>query len=403
MKVLLCHNYYQQRGGEDQSFEDEATLLESHGHEVVRYTRHNDDIVDLSSLTAAHQTLWSRRTYAELRLLLTKHRPQLMHCTNTFPLISPSAYYAARKEGVPVVQAVRNYRMLCPKAIFTRGGKVCEDCLYRRVPWPGVVHKCYRDSRTASAVVAALIGWQRLSRMWHKLVGRFYTLSQFARAKLIEGGLPANRIDVKPNFVSSASEPGTGLGGYAVFVGRLSAEKGVATLLEAWSEHPNLIPLKIVGDGPLADQVRNAAATDGRITWVGHQPLAEVCRIVGKAACLVMPSLCYETFGRTIIEAYSVGTPVIASRTGAIVELVEEDCTGHLFDPGNPSDLAAKVDHFITNSSGWNDLRHAARREYESKYTANANYRALSAIYERACGEPLLTDPALIALGAANE
>jgi glycosyltransferase involved in cell wall biosynthesis len=380
MKFLLCHNYYQQPGGEDQSFAAEARLLESRGHDVVRLTRHNDAIEQMSGLGVAARTLWNRQVYAEVRALIRRERPHLMHCTNTFPLISPAVYYAARAEGVPVVQSLRNYRLLCPNAQFLRDGRVCEDCLGRSVPWPGVLHGCYRGCG-ASAVVAALNAGHRLLGTWTRAVDHYFTLTEFARRKFIEGGLSADRIAVKPNFIDPDPGLGRGQGGYAVFVGRLSTEKGVETLLAAWRQLRRPVPLKVIGDGPLAELVQAAARADQRIEWLGRRSPDDILQQVGEAACLVMPSIWYETFGRTIIEAYSRGTPVVASRLGALAELVEDGRTGLLFRPGDAADLAAAVERVLAEPAG---MRQAARSEYEAKYTAAINYRQLMAIYVRA-------------------
>jgi glycosyltransferase involved in cell wall biosynthesis len=384
MKILLCHNFYQQPGGEDHSFAAEARLLEAHGHDVVRFTRHNDCIEGMSRWDVVKRTLWSRQSYGELRRLIRRERPQVMHCTNTFPLISPSAYYAARAEGVPVIQSLRNYRLLCPGALFLRGGKVCEDCLGKAVPWPAVVHGCYRESRAASAVVTLMLAGHRALRTWSRAVDLYFTLTEFARRKLIEGGLPADHIAVKPNFIDPDPGPGSGRGGYAVFVGRLSPEKGVETLLAAWRQDSTLPPLKIVGDGPLAAVVQAAAAGDSRIDWLGRRSPAEVLDVVGEAACLVMPSVWYETFGRTIIEAFARGTPVIASRIGALAELVDESRTGLLFGPGAAGDLSAKLRTLLAAPEAMARMRQEARQEYRQKYTADLNYRQLMALYERA-------------------
>ena len=384
MKVLLCHNYYQQRGGEDESFEAEARTLEEFGHEVVTYTRHNDAIHEMGRLDVASQTLWSRKTYTELRRLIRRERPEVMHCTNTFPLISPSAYTAARAEGVAVVQSLRNYRLLCPGALFLRDGKVCEDCLGKSVPWPSVRHSCYRDSRSASTVVASLNVLHRSIGTWRRDVDLYFTLTQFARRKFVEGGLPSNRIVVKPNCVNPDPGTGSGIGGYAIFAGRLSAEKGIDTLLEAWKRLARPFPLKIVGDGPLADRVKQAAAASPLIEYLGRRPLPELLDLIGEASFLIMPSVWYETFGRTIIEAYAKGTPVIASRLGAMEELVEEGRTGALFDAGDAADLAATVDRLTSSPMLLERMREEARREFEDKYTAEANHRQLLAIYERA-------------------
>ena len=385
MKILLCHNYYQQRGGEDESFEAEARALEEFGHEVVRYTRHNDAITDMGRLEVAAKTLWNADSYADLRHLIRRERPAVMHCANTFPLISPAAYTAARAEGVPVVQSLRNYRLLCPAALFLRDGKVCEDCLGKSVPWPAVRHSCYRDSRAATTVVASLAMIQRASGTWRRDVSLFFTLTEFARRKFVEGGLPPDRIAVKPNCVNPDPGVGGGRGGYAVFAGRLSAEKGIDTLLAAWQRLARPVPLKIVGDGPLAEQVKAAAAANPNIEYLGRRPLAELLDVIGGAACLVMPSVWYETFGRTIIEAYAKGTPVVASRLGAMAELVDEGRTGLLFEAGNAADLAAAVDRLLADPAALAQMRQAARREFEDKYTAAANYRQLMALYDRAC------------------
>ena len=236
LKVLACHNYYQQPGGEDECFHIETNLLESEGHEVVRYTRHNDDIMRMNRMRVAKNTIWNRRTYAEIRDLIQRERPDVMHCTNTFPLISPAAYYAAQREGVPVVQSLHNYRLICANGQFLRDGKTCEKCLSKATPWPAVYHACYRDSVLGSAVVAGMLTYHRISRTYQEHVNVFVALTEFARSKFIEAGIPAHKISVNPNFLTINPEPGSGSGGYAVFVGRLSPEKGIDILLETWAQ-----------------------------------------------------------------------------------------------------------------------------------------------------------------------
>ena len=226
MKILLCHNYYQQRGGEDQSFEDEAPLLEDRGHAVVRYTVHNDEIERMSRWEVAQRTIWNRHALRQLRQLIRRERPQVMHCTNTFPLISPAAYAAAHPEGIAVVQALRNYRLICPNALLLHDGQVCEACVGKTFAWPSIQHACYRNSRAATAVVASMLAFQRFRQTWLRQVDLFYTLTQFARQKLVQGGVPADRIWTKSNFVDPDPGVGTGDGRFAVFVGRLSAERG---------------------------------------------------------------------------------------------------------------------------------------------------------------------------------
>ncbi len=384
MKILLCHNYYRQRGGEDRSFDDEAHLLESNGHDVVYYTRHNDDTKSMGRLTLAAKTIRNRQTLREVREIIRREQPDVLHCTNTFTLISPAVYDAARQECVPVVQALRNYRWFCPGAALMRDGRVCEDCLGCTVPWPAIRHRCYRNSLAATTTIAAMLCVDRFRKSRESAVRLYYTPSESARSKLIEGGIPADRIVVKPNFVRSDPGIGAGRGGCAVFVGRLSPEKGLDTLMAAWSRLAEPVRLKIVGGGPLQEQVRRAAAEDDRIDVLGRRPLDEVLSIVGDAACLLMPSVWYETFGRTIIEAYAKGTPVIASRLGAPADLVVDGKTGLLCEPGNPDDLARAVRRMTADNRTLATMRQAARHEYERKYTAQSNYERLTAIYRRA-------------------
>jgi glycosyltransferase involved in cell wall biosynthesis len=384
MKILLCHNYYQQPGGEDESFADEARLLESRGHEVIRFTRHNADISALGRWRVARETVWNGTARAELRALIHRERPALMHCTNTFPRLSPAVYWTARAASLPVVQSLRNYRMFCVNGLLMREGHLCEDCMGAWSPWRGVQHGCYRGDRGASAVVATMVGIHRAMRTWSEAVDVYFTPTEFARRKCVQAGLPAERVRVKPNFVSPDPGPGIGGGGYALFVGRLSPEKGVETLLAAWAELGGLLPLKIVGDGPLGDRVRAVARTQPGIEWLGHRPRHEVLSMLGEASCLVMPSVWYETFGRTIVEAFARGTPAFVSRLGAMAELVEDGRTGFHFAPGSSEDLAAKVRAWLAAPDEWSRLRTNARREFERRYTADANYAQLMAIYDHA-------------------
>jgi len=384
VKVLLCHNFYQQQGGEDESFADEGRILEARGQEVLRYTRHNAAIEGLDRWQLARSSLWNRQTYDELREIIARERPDVVHCTNIFPLISPAAYDAADEARIPVVQALRNYRLLCPNALFFREGRVCEDCLGKTIPWPGVAHSCYQHSRLVTAGTVAMLTMHRARRVWDRKVDLYFAPSEFTRQKYVEGGLPAERIAVKPNCVDPDPGAGEGKGGYVVFVGRLSREKGVETLLAAWEKLSGNAELRIVGDGPLADDVLQACTRDRRIRWLGRQPMSEVLRIVGDAACLVMPSLWYETFGRTIVEAFSRGTPVVVSGLGAMAELVEDGRTGYHARPGDAADLAAKMERILSSPVERARMRQAAREEYLRKYTAGPNYDRLMEIYHRA-------------------
>lgn len=379
--ILVVHNYYQQPGGEDRSFAAEAELLESRGHRVVRYTVHNDQIDAMPRGTAAAKALWNRASYRALRALIRKERPGVMHCTNTFPLVSPSAYYAAYDEGVAVVQSLRNYRLSCVNGLFFREGQVCESCLGRVAPWPGVLRGCYRSSRSASAVVAAMLTGHRLLGTWTRRVDRYVALCSFARDKFVEAGLPPEKISIKPNFLPVPPPPGNGQGGYALFVGRLSSEKGLRSLVEAWDRLARPMVLKVVGDGPLAPLVREAAARLPDVEWLGRQPATVVQELMGAAQAVVIPSTCYEGFPRVLLEALAVGTPLIASDLGAMAELVDPGRTGLLFAPGDPGRLAAAVARMQEDPEAWHAMRPQARATFEARYTAARNYEMLCAIY----------------------
>ena len=389
MKILIVHNYYQQAGGEDQVFSAEANLLETQGHQVLRYTVHNDAVANRNPLMLAGDTIWNREIYRELRQLLRQEKPEVVHFHNSFPLISPAAYYAARDEGVPVVQTLHNYRLLCSNALFFRDGQVCEDCLGKFVPLPGVIHACYRGSRAATLTVATMLTVHRVLQTWTETVDVYIALTKFAQQKFIQGGIPAQKIVVKPHFVHPDPGSGSGVGGYALFVGRLSPEKGISTLLTAWEKLRGKLNLKIVGDGPLAPQVVNDVERVPGVEWLGHRALEEVYELIGNAKMLIFPSEWYETFGRVAVEAFAKGTPVIAANIGAVAELVESGRTGLNFRPGDPDELATKVEWALTHPVELARMRQEARAEFEAKYTADHNYQMLMEIYERVAGRGL--------------
>ncbi len=384
MKVLCLHNHYQQKGGEDQSFAAEVAMLRARGVEVVEYRVHNDEVERIGKLRVAGKTFWNNDTYNAIDKLVERERPDVAHFTNTFPLISPSGYYAVKKHGVPVVQALRNFRLMCINALFFRDGHVCEDCLGKSITWPGVMHKCYRDSTAGSVVVTGMLAAHHTIGTWRDKVDLFYSLTEFGRQKYIQGGFDGSRIVVKPNFVFSDPGVGTGDGGYAIFVSRLSPEKGVTSILKAWETLGQRIPLKIVGDGPMFDEVKAAQARGVNVEPVGSKPLNETYDLIGGATLLVFPSEWYETFGRVAIEAYAKGTPVVAADIGAIAEVVTEGRTGLRFKPGDVNDLIAKVTRLLDEPGLIQHFRENVRREFETRYSADQNFKMLTDIYARA-------------------
>lgn len=385
MKAILIHNHYQQPGGEDVAFRGEAELLRQMGHDVIEYVEDNRRIDGMSKTSAALEAIWSTTTRKRLRELLQTAKPDLAHFHNTFALVSPAAYYACQDAAVAVVQTLHNYRLVCPGATFLRRGRACEDCVGRPVPSPAVFRGCWRGSRSQTAVVAAMLTVHRILGTWQRMVDVYVALTDFARRKFIEGGLPAHKIVVKPNFVHP--DPGVGYrqGQYALFVGRLSPEKGIETLLRAWQKLGD-VPLVVAGDGPMANEVQRSAQgkRTGELEALGQRPHWEVLRLMQNAYALVFPSLWYEGFPLTIAEALACGLPVIASRLGAAAEIVDDGRTGLLFRPGDPDDLAAKVAWAWSHPRQMAEMGREARREYELKYTAERNYQMLMDIYERA-------------------
>jgi glycosyltransferase involved in cell wall biosynthesis len=388
MKIVLVHNYYQRPGGEDVVFAAEAALLRQKGHEVVQYTEDNRCIKGVRQIAVAAHTIWSGSTRHRLLRILHGVRCDVVHFHNTFPLISPSAYAACREATVPVVQTLHNYRLLCPAATFFRDGHVCEACLGKTPPWPGVRYACYRESHVQTTVVAATLSLHRWLKTWQTQVDVYVALTEFARRKFIEGGLPAEKIVVKPNFVTPDPGMRDSDRSYALFVGRIAQEKGVRLLLQAWQGLQG-VPLKIVGDGPLMDEVR--AVVQGQklegVEVLGQRSRQEVLTWMKGAQFLVVPSEWYEGFPVTIAEAFACGVPVVASRLGAMAEIIKEGHTGLHFAPGDPDDLETQVRWAFSHPKELTQMGRRAREEFQAKYTADRNYEMLMAIYRQALGQ----------------
>ena len=388
MKTLIVHNYYQQPGGEDVVARSEKELLRATGNQVVEYVQHNDEIRHYGlaeKLTLPLRTVWARNSYREIKVLLEREQPDVAHFHNTFPLVSPAAYHACREARVPVVQTLHNYRLLCPAATFFRGEHTCEECLDHTL-WRGVWHGCYRDSRAATAVVALMLAVHRARNSWAKDVNCFIALSEFSRRKFIQGGIAADKIRVKVNFVHPDPGCGDRSGDYALFIGRLSPEKRVITLLAAWKRLRLHIPLLIAGGGPQREMLENYAGKEGLsdIRFLGQLPRAEVIGVLKTAKFLVFTSEWYENLPVTLAEAFACGVPVVCSRLGAMREIVADRRTGLHFTPGDPEDLAQKVQWAWTHPEQLAVMGKEARLEYEAKYTAARNYSLLMEIYQRA-------------------
>jgi glycosyltransferase involved in cell wall biosynthesis len=383
MRILSVHNFYQQPGGEDAVFAAEAALLAGHGHQVRQYTRSNAEIGPKAGLATAIGTVWSREACEDLRAAVHFGRPEVCHIHNFFPLVSPAVYRAVRGEGARVVQTLHNYRLLCPGASLFRDGRVCESCLGKWMPWRGVEHACYRDSRLASGSVAAMLALHHALGTWQEEVDCYIALTEFARRKFIEGGLPEDRIVVKPNFVDPDPGVGDGGGGFVLFAGRLAVEKDAATLIRAAARLGGRIQVKIAGDGPERERLVEMARGLGHVEFLGRQPAPEVRSLMKQAALLVVPSAWFEGFPMVIAEAFATGLPVVASRLGALAEIVADGRTGRLFEAGDDEELAAVIERLLADANALGEMRRQARAEYEARYTAERNYGQLMAIYDR--------------------
>lgn len=471
MKIIQVHNYYQQAGGEDAVVEAERALLEEHGHQVVTFYKNNEAVGAgrWALVKASIKTVWNRETYSEFRKLLKSEKPDVVHCHNTFPLISPSIYWACAKEKVPVVQTLHNYRLLCLNAFLFKqnssvksedlsvkqdrttagcrqpsanspspsaqrpvpglSGSVCELCINKKLKVPGIRYRCYRDSLAASCVVALMLFIHKLIGTWSRKVAAYIALTEFQKQKMVEGGLPGDKIFVKPNFIDDSSmkkplaishqplaqkqtpstiiqQPSTDKKSYCLFVGRLSPEKGCDVLLKAWAlfqqklkangcelsaiDQPQLL---IVGDGPerealeaLVSGLQTSCSTPQTIQFLGRKPKTEVVSLMREAQFLVSPSVCYETFGLVALEAGMLNTPSIVAEPGAIAGLVNNRATGLLFPMGDEHLLAEKIAWAFEHSTEMKAMGAAALQAFASKYSAEVNYERLMDVYARALG-----------------
>ncbi len=381
--VLVIHNQYQQPGGEDVVVQAEVDLLRQNGHRVQQFTPNNAALLNYTSIEKAAlfvSTTWNRKAYSTIRDLVVKERPDVVHCHNLLPQVSPAAYYACHSTGVPVVQTLHNYRLLCPAGTLFRNGRICDDCT--RNLGSSAKHGCYRGSRLQTATVAMMLEFHRLRRTWTTSVDAYIALTQFSRKLFVAHGLPEQAVHVKPNFVAPHPSRRTSRGTYALFVGRLSAEKGVLEMLRTWLGLPH-IPLIVVGDGPLYEAALRLIRPPGNahIRLTGHMSAEDTRTYMKNARFLVSPSRWYEPFGMALIEAAAAGVPAIASRIAGVPEIVIDGKTGLLFNAEEPDDLAAKANWAWNHPAETEALGCAARQFCEQNFTAEKNYESLMNIY----------------------
>jgi glycosyltransferase involved in cell wall biosynthesis len=316
-----------------------------------------------------------------------------LHCQSFFPLVSPSIYYASSQLGVPVVQTLHEYRLICPGGWLLLAERPCHDCTKYSL-FSSIQHGCYRNSSLQTLPVAMMLGIHKVFKTWTRKIAVFTTPTEFAKQQFVTGGIPENKILVKSNLLASDPEYIPLPRHYALYAGRLSPEKGIVPLLEAWRNLKD-IPLKIVGDGPLKEWVENYVQIHNmtQVEIVGFKPLAEVLNLLRQAYFLIQPSIYYETFGRVILEAFATGTPALVSHSGAMAELVHDQNTGLLFEPNNPTAITATVRQAMTNLEQLNRWGLQARKVYEEQFSSTATYQRLMAIYNIAISQSLEPTP----------
>jgi glycosyltransferase involved in cell wall biosynthesis len=391
VRILLAHNRYRQRGGEDVVFENERQLLRAGGHDVAEFVVDNSDLAHVSNVSLARTTLWSPRA-RQLETLVRDFAAEVVHFHNTLPLLSPAAFVAARRGGAAVVQTLHNYRLVCPGGMLFRDGKPCEACVAASVPVAGIRYGCYRESSWASAAVAATVRFQRSLDAFDRGVHVYIALTQFARTKFIQGGFQADRIMVKPNFTfdraassrnaRSRSVPPAVRSGL-LFVGRASIEKGIDVLLDAWQRLGGGPLLTLVADGPESAVLKPRAERLGA-RWLGTRNSDEVAALMSSHAALVVPSQWYEGFPMVIVEAFAAGLPTVVSAVGGLSELVEDGTTGWHVPVNDSAALAAILESILASPDDAAARGERARRMWEDRYTPEKNLEALLGVYARA-------------------
>ena len=393
MRILILHNRYKLHGGEDVVVQQEAAMLRGAGLAVEVVEVSNTDISSIGDkVKGGLNSFYSLSARAMVHRQLRNHNASILHVHNLFPKLSPSIYDAAFAAGCAVVQTLHNYRLVCPAGTLFRDGHTCTECLGRSIAWPAVRYRCYRDSLVGSATIAAMSAAHRVHGTWRNKVHRYITLNEFARKILIANlGLPEGRVRLKPNVIF---DPGLGPrdGNYALYIGRLSVEKGIHTLLRAAAQPEFPIQLYIAGTGPLESDVSAAAlAMPGRIKYLGSQPREAVTELIGRARLQIVPSEWHEAGGPlTLGEALAAGVPIVTTRLDPMSSVVQDGVSGLLYTSGDPVNLCRAVCKMLSDLPALEAMQTAARKRYEELYLPQTNLKMLLAIYNEAITEAQL-------------
>lgn len=385
MRILFVHNFYQIAGGEDAVLNNEILLLRNNGFDV-RLLSFNNKVIDgffVKFLVAAFSSFSLYGFFLMVREIL-RFKPDVVHVHNYFPLASPAVFWACKFMRVPVVHTLHNFRSLCPTALLLHNG-VVDDRSLKVGPWWALKNKVYKESFFGTFFVCTMISLNKFIGTWTRCVDQFIALTNFQKNIFIRAGWAGEAISVKSNFLKDFYDDSLAneVRDYALFVGRISPEKGIDVLLDGWGKTIGM-PLKVVGTGPCVDSVKDISRINSNIEYLGHKSSDEVKSLMLGARFVVMPSLCYEGFPMVLIEAFCSATPALVSRIGSLSEIVEEGVLGLCFNPGDASDFALKAQWLIDNPSRVREMSDNARVEYLKKYTEKENISALLKVYERA-------------------
>ena len=387
MKILLIHNLYALHGGEDTVFNSEKALLEDNGHQVETLIFDNKNFKGIAKIKMIYTIFYNSHSAKLLTDKIKAFQPQIIHVHNFFYEASPAIFYVASKYKIPVVQTLHNYRLICAGALLLRDNKPCELCVNKKFPLEGIKHKCFGNSALKTAQLTLMTSLHKYLGTWKNKITTYICLTEFTKNKIANSSLQIleNQIIVKPNFVEDVGNSQLKREDFYLFVGRLSKEKGIDILLEAAKNQG--FKLEIIGGGDLKEMVEKVAQTHQNIIYHGFQDKTFITNKLKTCRAMIFPSIWYEGMPLTILEAFSAGTPIIASNIDNVKELVTDNYNGLHFNYGNATDLAQKVqffeDNFNNNFAEISHLYTQARLTYEQKYTPQIIYKQLIAIYEK--------------------
>ncbi|HEV8515444.1 MAG TPA: glycosyltransferase family 4 protein [Cyclobacteriaceae bacterium] len=393
MRILLIHNRYKQSGGEDSVFQAESDLLKQHGNEVGHLRYENSLIKTLmDKCISGILTIYNPVSAHVLKVKILDFNPDVIHVHNFLPLISPSVFSLAKKLDIPIILTLHNYRLICPSATLFFRGKIYEKSIHSIFPFDAIWKGVYRNSRIQTAIVVIMIAINNSLGTWKSKVSGYIALTRFAKEKFVDSSISIleSKIFIKPNFVADSGKGNLVRENFFLFIGRLTPEKGIETLIKAVDIYK--FKLVIIGDGPMKKMVEDAAVNNSSVTYLGLQPRLTVIDYLKRCRALLFPSIWYEGFPVTILEAFSTSTPVIASNLGSMKEIIQDKVNGLHFKPGDELDLISKIISISENKDLALSMSSNARMSYEENYTPSKNYEQLERIYKSVISKGMILE-----------